>query len=45
MEENEIIPKEEKEQKSRNRIFVLLVVIALALFGILVYEIIALLSA
>ena len=45
MEENEIISKEEKEQKSRNRIFVLLVVIALALLGILIYEIIALLSA
>ena len=34
--------KAEKDQKSRNRIFGLLLIIDLALFGILVYEIIML---
>ena len=41
-EENKEL-KAEKEQKSRNRIFALLVVISLALLGILLYEIISLL--
>lgn len=34
--------KAQKEQKSRNRIFGLFVIIDLVLFGILLYEIIAL---
>lgn len=34
--------KKQKEQKSRNRIFGLLLIIDLALFGILLYEIIML---
>lgn len=41
-EENKVL-KEEKDQKSRNRVFFLLVALSLALLGILLYEIITLL--